>query len=63
MTTTIKVNVRDVYGKPLVYPACDTATKLLALTGLKTFTQDALRKIEALGYVIEAVARPLPRFQ
>jgi len=56
----IKVTVRSVYGKDAVYPVCDTAHALLALTGRKTFTDADLAAIRRLGYRITVVGGTAP---
>lgn len=38
------------YGQRAVYPVCDTAKKFAQLIGTKTFTDQARRQIEELGY-------------
>jgi hypothetical protein len=51
----IIVMIKDVYGEKKAYPHCDLARKFADLVGTKTLTRDALSKIKALGYEIEAV--------
>lgn len=51
---TIRVEVRDVYGLPKVYPVCDKARLFAQIAGTKTLAQDDLRAIHHLGYSIEA---------
>ena len=55
MTTTIKLQIKSVYGNELVYPACDTSKMLTRLTGKKTFDNSNLDTIKELGYIIEWV--------
>jgi ATP phosphoribosyltransferase len=50
----ITVEVRDVYGQVKFYPTCDSAKLFADIAGTKTLTADALKKIEALGYVVTA---------
>jgi hypothetical protein len=57
---TILVDVRDVYGRKTIYPACATAELLAQLAGTRTLTPAALRTIKALGYSIELAPRALP---
>jgi hypothetical protein len=62
-TTTpmsITVEIRDVYGRPTIYPACPTAEKFAALTGTKTLTGQALNTIRSLGYTVTVMQRNLP---
>lgn len=58
----ITVQVREVYGKKTVYPACQTAFTLAELTGQKTFSHRHLVAIEKLGYTINVQKQELPLF-
>jgi hypothetical protein len=55
MTSTIKIQIKNVYGNETIYPACDHARFLAAMAGTKTLTPEKLRLIEAAGYKIEIV--------
>lgn len=46
------VQIRDVYGKPTIYPVNDTARLLANLAGTKTLTREALETIRRLGYTV-----------
>lgn len=59
MKTSILVRITNNYGSRAVYPVCDTAIKLAALVGTKTFTDRALRQIRDLGYEITVQAEVL----
>lgn len=48
----ITVQVKDVYGKPLIYPVCDKAKAFAAIANQKTLSQATLWQIHALGYSI-----------
>jgi len=50
--TTIFVDVRDVYGRETIYPACETSKLLAQLAGTRTLTLAALATIRALGYAV-----------
>lgn len=52
-TQTIKVQLKTVYGKPLIYPICTAAHIFTSLIGRKTLTYTHLESIRALGYNIE----------
>lgn len=56
---TITVRIANNYGNRAVYPACDTAHKLAALIGTKTFTDRAIAQIKDLGYSINVEAPTL----
>ena len=51
----ITVLIKNIYGEQKAYPHCETAKKFADLLGTKTLTRDALAKIKALGYELEAV--------
>lgn len=52
-TQNIKVQLKTVYGKALIYPICTAAHIFTALIGRKTLTYTHLEAIRALGYNIE----------
>lgn len=47
--TNMKTTTKTVYGKELVYPACETAKLFTQLLVVKTFNPTQLRQIAALG--------------
>lgn len=53
----IMVQVKDVYGKPLIYPVCDKAIAFAAIANQKTLSQATLWQIKALGYSVINIAR------
>lgn len=56
---TITVEVRDVYGKPTVYPM-DTAARIFAdIAGTTTLTDMTLKRIKLLGYHINITQRKI----
>ena len=50
---TITVSIRTHYGTQYIYPICDAAHKLCALTGKKTLSHRDIDLIKYLGYSIE----------
>lgn len=56
----ITVQVRNVYGNDLVYPADDTAALFASLLKVKTFNAQQVRTIKALGYAVHVAAGQLP---
>lgn len=54
----ITVKEKSVYGKILIYPACELATKFAMLLRVKTFQQWQLNEIQELGYEIETIKLP-----
>lgn len=51
----IKVQIKSVYGRDTVYPACPDAGRFCLLANTKTLTDAMLRLIEGLGYEITVV--------
>jgi hypothetical protein len=51
----IKVQVREVCGKAVAYPANREAEILATIAGTKTLTYETLAKASDLGLVIETV--------
>lgn len=51
------INIKDVYGKPTVYPVNETAKLLADLAGTKTLTPQALAIIAKLGYDVNLSSR------
>ena len=56
----ITVQVRNVYGKEMVYPHDDTASLFAQLLQVKTFNAMQVKTIRALGYAIRVGAGQLP---
>jgi hypothetical protein len=60
METVIQVQVRNVYGKPVVYPANEAAELIAAIAGTKTLSTATLAYARRLGFDIKQVeAYPL----
>ncbi len=52
----ITVQVRSVYGRETVYPACPKAVAFANIAGTKTLTTEALREIHRMGVEIRVEA-------
>lgn len=48
----IIVEVKNVYGKQVIYPISENAILFAELSGKKTLTSDAIRILKKLGYEI-----------
>lgn len=48
----ITLAVKTHYGTEHIYPACETARQLTALTGKRTLSHADIKTIRALGYTI-----------
>lgn len=51
----LKVYIKQVYGRDMIYPKCTASLAFLRALGLKTFTQDAIGAAKALGASFEVV--------
>lgn len=49
----VQIEIKNVYGNELIYPANDTAAKLANLTGKKTLSRVDLAIIKNLGFDIQ----------
>jgi hypothetical protein len=54
----IEVFVRNVYGNPLIYPACDQAKKLAAFASCKVFSTTQIEQLRAAGIQVDQVPDP-----
>ncbi len=54
---TIRIELRDVYGKQTAYPVCDTAQTFADIAGTKVLTDQTLMRIATLGYTIITTQR------
>ena len=52
----VKVEVRNVYGNDMIYPANAAAERFAAIAGNKTLRGIDLVNIKALGFAVEEVA-------
>lgn len=55
MNNTLKVSIKQQYGKEVCYPVCDAAKTLARIAGTSTLTKETLKDIAALGYRVEIV--------
>lgn len=53
----LKIEVRTIYGRKMYYPHCDQSKLLLKISGQKTFTEENIKTIKQMGYVIENVTK------
>lgn len=56
----VQVEVRNVYGNELIYPANDTAKTFAVLIGKKTLDRNDFRLIRLLGFEVEQIRQPVP---
>lgn len=50
---TLKLQVKQVYGQDRVYPMNETAQKLVAMMGRKTFTPAEVQTLKDIGFTLE----------
>jgi hypothetical protein len=47
------VRLREVYGKPAIYPVCKQSKALAEIAGTKTLTPHALNVARRMGFTVE----------
>ena len=57
---TVKVAVRNVYGRDMIYPANAAACTLARIAGTKTLSVENLRDAKALGLTVTTEATVSP---
>jgi len=57
---SITVEVRNVYGNEMVYPACDTAKLFARIANRTTLNASILNDIAQLGYQVKTATTNLP---
>ena len=55
MSRSILIEIRENYGRKVIYPACENAETFARLAGCKTLTAQTLELIEQLGYSIDTI--------
>lgn len=51
----IKVTIENIYGRKIIYPACEKAQTFAKIAGHKTLTLPVIEQIKKLGYAIAVV--------
>lgn len=57
--STVTIRVKDVYGKPTMYPACTAAHIFASIAGTNTLTADTIKRIKMLGYEVNVEQRKI----
>lgn len=57
MTKSIKIAVKNVYGRETLYPACKLSEFFCSLAGTRTITTEMMRLIRAQGFAIEVATK------
>ena len=58
---TVRIELKDQYGKQVAYPICDTAKTFADIANSKTLTDQTLLRIAGLGYTIITTQREWKR--
>ena len=59
MNKEIILEVKNVYGKDLIYPSCHVANALIKLKNGKTFSKNDVEVFKALGLIVRFKARTI----
>jgi hypothetical protein len=59
VSQTITILVKEVYGRQMFYPACDTSRLFAAIADRATLSETNIRQIRKLGYEV-TVTHPKP---
>jgi hypothetical protein len=54
---TVRIELKDQYGKQVAYPVCDNAKAFADIASSKTLTDTTLMRIASLGYTIITTQR------
>ena len=63
MSNILKVEIKTVYGKDLIYPRCKRSILFTKLMGTKTISEDNIMLIKWLGFDFETINRNVPDLQ
>ena len=63
MSNILKVEIKTVYGKDLIYPRCKRSILFTKLMGTKTISEDNIMLIKWLGVDFETINRNVPDLQ
>jgi hypothetical protein len=59
MSQTITILAKEVYGRQMLYPVCDTSHLFAAIADRTTLSETNIRRIQQLGYEV-TVTHPKP---
>jgi hypothetical protein len=48
--TTLKIQLKPVYGKIVAYPLCEQSKLFAKIAGTSTLTMETIKHIQALGF-------------
>ena len=55
----LEVEVKNVYGRDVVYPVCEKSQLLTRLSGNRTLTPEAIAVIKRLGYTFTTTTKEI----
>lgn len=55
----LEVEVKNVYGRDVVYPVCEKSRLLAQLSGNRTLTPEAVAVIKTLGYTFTTTTKEI----
>ena len=62
MSCNLRVSIKNVYGKEVIYPITQEAHLLCQLAGTKSFTQAMINTAKQLGYTFELIGQTPTQF-
>jgi hypothetical protein len=55
----LEVQIKNLYGRDVIYPVCEKAQLLTRLSGNRTLTAEAIAVIKGLGYTFTTTTREI----
>lgn len=55
----LEVQVKNLYGRDVVYPVCEKSRLLTQLSGNRTLTSEAIAVIKQLGYTFTTTTKEI----
>jgi len=55
----LEVEVKNLYGRDVVYPVCEKSQLLTRLSGNRTLTSEAIAVIKQLGYTFTTTTKEI----
>jgi len=55
----LEVQIKNNYGREMVYPICEKSQLLTRLSGNRTLTEEAIAVIKRLGYTFKTTTKEL----
>jgi len=55
----LEVEIKNLYGREMIYPVCDKGKLLARLSGNRTLTDESIAVIKQLGYTLTTTTKEL----